>query len=230
MKEKEIFEKINQDNLAARNKFEKKKEAEKELFNKQIELYNMKEAHKKENHMKELEHGKECLQEFDKIMEKQEKNRIDMKNQIKERAKVQELRQKLVTDVREVDNYIKQEIEKKYNKERNEIENRTKIINDFNFQKRQDLISDMKKTLDLQKEERLFKEKEKHRIDNIFDQKVKSSYNDYLNEKNEKEQLKKMKIMKYKEELDQQLREKERNRRPIMDDTEKKLNKDILAG
>jgi hypothetical protein len=84
----------------------------------------LKESNNKISHLKELEYGKQTLEEFDKIMQKLEQERIDYSNSIKQKAKIQDLRQSLINNVKDTENELKRELEQKFMKEKEEIEQR----------------------------------------------------------------------------------------------------------
>jgi predicted nuclease with TOPRIM domain len=63
-----------------------------------------------------------------------------------------------------------------------------------------------------------------------FDNKLKMSYDTFIKEKENEEKSKKMKLIRYKEELDKQINEKsERLKKPLMDETERLINKTNLS-
>ncbi len=71
---------------------------------------------------KERENGRKILLEFDKLMEKKEQERREYRENIRSKAKIQDMRQILVKNVKEEENNIKNQIEVKYQNEKNEIE------------------------------------------------------------------------------------------------------------
>lgn len=101
-----------------------KRNAEKRLFRDQISHMVLRESNKKISHQQELEYGKKTLEEFDKIMEKLEQERINYSNKIKQKAKIQDLRQCLIHNVKDTENELKKELQMKFIKEKEEIEQR----------------------------------------------------------------------------------------------------------
>jgi hypothetical protein len=100
----------------------KKKEAEKKLLSDQTKdmiNYKFQKLNSKE---KERENGRKILLEFDKLMEKKEQERREYRENIRSKAKIQDMRQILVKNVKEEENNIKNQIEVKYQNEKNEIE------------------------------------------------------------------------------------------------------------
>ncbi len=71
---------------------------------------------------KERENGRKILLEFDKLMEKKEQERREYRENIRSKAKIQDMRQSLVKNVKEEENNIKKQMEVKYQNEKNEIE------------------------------------------------------------------------------------------------------------
>jgi hypothetical protein len=100
----------------------KKKEAEKILLcdqTKDMINYKFQKLNSKE---KERENGRKILLEFDKLMEKKEQERREYRENIRSKAKIQDMRQSLVKNVKEEENNIKKQMEVKYQNEKNEIE------------------------------------------------------------------------------------------------------------
>jgi len=84
----------------------------------------LKESMKKMKHQKEIEQERKELEEYDKIMMRKDMERINYSNKIRQKAKLQELRQSLIMNVKESENGIKKELEIKFLKEKEEIEKR----------------------------------------------------------------------------------------------------------
>jgi hypothetical protein len=95
--------------------------------------------------------------------------------------------------------------------------------------KKKELIEEVKKTIDEQLKEKKNREVVIRNMNNEFDTKLKKSLNNFMKGQEEIEKIKKIKISKYKNELDKQLYEKKTIlSRPLMDETERQLNKVYL--
>jgi hypothetical protein len=120
--DKEYLNFITEQNHMEKIKFLNKKEAEKRLFSDlRDDMINYK-SEKLNSKEKERENGRKILVEFDKLMEKKDQERNEYREQIRSKAKIQDLRQSLVKNVKEEENEIKNQIEMKYQKEKVEIE------------------------------------------------------------------------------------------------------------
>jgi hypothetical protein len=122
--EKGILDRVQEMNLKEKEKFEKKREAEKKLYFEQLDDVQQRRNNKILKIERERENGLKILQEFDKIMEKKDFERINYSTSIKKKADLQDLRQSWVMGVRKTEEEIKRELEIKYFKEKEEIEKR----------------------------------------------------------------------------------------------------------
>lgn len=121
-KERELLNKLSEENIKEKEKLRKKFEAEKELYNQQIQHKLLRESMKKINREKELEYGKRILSEFDQKMVKLEEERIQYRENIYKRAKIQDLRQGLITNVKESENIHNKEFEMRIQKEKEDLD------------------------------------------------------------------------------------------------------------
>ncbi len=103
------------------------------------------------------------------------------------------------------------------------------MIEEHKMTKKKELIEEVKKTIDEQLKEKKNREVVIRNMNNEFDTKLKKSLNNFMKGQEEIEKIKKIKISKYKNELDKQLYEKKTIlSRPLMDETERQLNKVYL--
>lgn len=150
---------------------------------------------------------KKNLEEFDKLMEKQNIERKNYQNKILERAILQDKRQKLMKNIKDVEKEIENDLNRQYCKEREEIDKRNEILEDIAHVRKKELLEEMKTAIEHQKEfkkskEEIFQEEKK-----LYGTIIKENIDNYTNEKIEKEKKRRNNIMFYKNELDKQIME-----------------------
>jgi hypothetical protein len=102
-------------------------------------------------------------------------------------------------------------------------------LEELNNQKKRELLSDVKRVLELQKQEKLNLNEKLKNMNREIAKSLERSYSDYIKDQENNEKQKKEKISLYRLELDKQLEEK-RNRllEPLMNENERLLNREIL--
>ncbi len=102
-------------------------------------------------------------------------------------------------------------------------------MEELNNQKKRELLSDVKRVLELQKQEKLNLNEKLKNMNREIAKSLERSYSDYIKDQENNEKQKKEKISLYRLELDKQLEEK-RNRllEPLMNENERLLNREIL--
>lgn len=123
-KEKEILDKIAVESNREKIELLKRRELESVYLKEQMRSISQRAVDKKLNYQKEKEMDRKSLEEFDLIMGKLDKDRLNYRNAIKERMRVQENRQRLINNVKEAENGAMREMEQKFLKERDELDNR----------------------------------------------------------------------------------------------------------
>ncbi len=98
------------------------------------------------------------------------------------------------------------------------------------MQKKNELISDIKRVRDIQKQEKISQGLKMKNLNKDFARSIEKSYQEYMKEQENLEKSKKEKIDLYKRELDKQREDKRiRLLKPLMDENERLFNKDILS-
>ena len=88
------------------------------------------------------------------------------------------------------------------------------------------MLDEVRKARESQQLEKKLREEKMIEMKKDFQNKLKMSYDEFLRENEEKEIKKKSIINNYRLELDRQVREKtEKLRKPLMDETEKQINR-----
>ena len=221
--DKNFLERIKNDMMTEEEKINKKKEGEKEMYKRLIVENEHRLKLKREEKVKEKSDNIKALDEYSKLIEKQEIDRIAQKqnrldrvknlmDKFGEAIKVDETSNKLREDRR----FLK-EIEEK---ERRQIESE-KVQRD----KKKMLYNDMKHTLDVQVNDRKILDIETKSKDKQFSNEISSQISKFNSEKNEKVIGEKEKMKKYKEELVNQVVEKARFKVPSMDEKERLMNR-----
>ncbi len=228
--EKSIIEKVFDSNLKEKEKQIKKKEQDIQLYRDQITDMLLRRNLKKQNTEKEKENGIHYIKEYDKIMDKLDNERASYVTSIKNKMKIQDLRQSLMLNLKDSESDVNKEMELKYLREKEEIDRKNKFIDDNNFIKKREMMEDVKKTIEEQIKTKKHMKEDIANKDKEFDSKLKKNFNDYKKDLDEIESIKKKKVLKYKIDLDKQLDEKKATlNRPLMDDTERQLNKAFFS-
>ena len=121
MKEKELLERMSQENFKELERIYKKKQIEKTLLREQIEVGASREQKKKLIQINEIEEGKKSLKEYDKIMVKLEDEREKINSHVRELGKVRDQRMTLIENVKDVENKVKNHELERLANERDQI-------------------------------------------------------------------------------------------------------------
>ena len=221
--EKMMLDRIKKDQISEEEKSLKKRENEKEMYKKLIADNDNRQKIKREETEKERIENIKALENYSKLIEKQDaerltnkQNRVDkMKNQLE---KVGEL---ITVDQRTV----KFNEEKRFLKEQKENERRELEKEKEEQEKRRILNIEIKNTLDKQIIEKRAKFEEIKNKDKEFDKEIYSQINRYNVERDEKISNLRERTKKYKDELSNQVNEKLKYRIPTMDEKERQINK-----
>jgi hypothetical protein len=122
--EKEFLNKLEQDKLREfENKMQKKMEYKK-LLDEQLEQIRLSENIKRINKISNLEEDKKYKEKFQEIMDYKDKERLGIKLNIQEKAKIRDIREKNHINARNLQDLIDMETENKYKKEKEQLEKR----------------------------------------------------------------------------------------------------------
>ena len=111
------FEKLQELN----NKLKKRLE-NKQVYNEQIEQARVMDSLKKQRKMNEIEEGKIYVEKYEDLLDYKDKERLDIKLSIQERAKIRDLRENNSLNVKSLQEMIDYELENKYKKEKEELD------------------------------------------------------------------------------------------------------------
>ena len=81
-----------------------------------------KQIYKKQKKQMENEEGKVYVEKYEGLLDTKDRERLDIKLSIQEKAKLRDLRESLYINVRSLQEMIDNEIESKYRKEKEELE------------------------------------------------------------------------------------------------------------
>ena len=174
------------------------------------------EAEKDEYLRQEKERKRKEEELYKKQCEEVAKHQNDLNNFMKQKVlarvrsqeKIEEIMKKIFDGQKKAENL-------KYIKEREEQEQKKKLELEKEDMKRKQKIEEMKKSLDFYMD---YKQKEKEKQKQLelqYREKANKLYNDYLIEESDKKRQKEEKIRKYRQELDQQIKE---NKKRINDE------------
>lgn len=177
------------------------------------------EAEKDEYLKQEKERKRKEEELYKKQCEEVAKHQNDLNNFMKQKVlsrvrsqeKIEEIMKKIFDGQKKAENL-------KYIKEREEQEQKKKLELEKEDMKRKQKIEEMKKSLDFYID---YKQKEKEKQKQLqlqFREKANKLYNDYLIEESEKKRQKEEKIRKYRQDLDQQIKE-----------NKKRINEEFLS-
>jgi hypothetical protein len=122
--EKEFLNKLEQDKLKEfENKMQKKMEYKK-LLDEQLEQVRLSENIKRINKISNIEEDKKYKEKFQAIMDYKDKERLGIKLNIQEKAKIRDIREKNHINARSLQDLIDMETENKYKKEKEQLEKR----------------------------------------------------------------------------------------------------------
>lgn len=110
----------------------KKKIDSRKILDEQLEQMRICEDKKRKIKLNDLEEEKKIKEKFQIIMDNKDKERLDIKLQIQEKAKLRDLREKYFVNQKNLQEIIENELENKYRKEKEQIESRL-ILSFFNF-------------------------------------------------------------------------------------------------
>ena len=102
----------------------KKKIDNKKVLDDQLEQMRIFEDKKRQTKLNDLEEEIKYKQKFQVLMDNKDKERLDFKMQIQEKAKLRDLREKYFVNQKSVQEIIENEIENKYRREKEQIESR----------------------------------------------------------------------------------------------------------
>lgn len=94
----------------------------KQIYNEQIEQAKANENSKKHKKHLENEEGKAFVEQYEDLLDNKDRERLDIKLSIQEKAKIRDLRESLSINVRSLQVMIDNENESKYRKEKEELE------------------------------------------------------------------------------------------------------------
>jgi hypothetical protein len=126
LSEKEFLDKIEQDKLKEfENKMQRKIE-NKRILDEQLEQIRISESLKRKNKLSTLEEDKKYKEKFQVLMDSKDKERLDIRMSIQEKAKIRDLREKNHINAKNLQELIDREMENKYKKEKEQLEKRYK--------------------------------------------------------------------------------------------------------
>jgi len=122
--EKEYLNKMEQDKLKEFENKMQRKLVNKKLLDDQLEQVRISENLKRINKISTLEEDKKYKEKFQAIMDFKDKERLDIKLNIQEKAKIRDIREKNHINARNLQELIDNEMENKYRKEKEQLEKR----------------------------------------------------------------------------------------------------------
>jgi len=120
--EKEYLNKIEMDKLQELNSKLQRRLQNKQIFNEQIEQAKATESLKKQKKMMEIEEGKVFIEKYEGLLDVKDKERLEIKLNVQEKAKIRDLRESHSLNVRSLQAMIENEFESKYRKEKEELD------------------------------------------------------------------------------------------------------------
>ena len=122
--DKEIMWKMEQDKLREfENKIQRKAE-HKKVLDEQLEQVRQTENLKRINKMSNLEEEMKYKEKFQKIMDNKEQERVDIKLNVQEKARIRDIREKNHVNARSLQDLIDMETDNRYRKEKAQIDRR----------------------------------------------------------------------------------------------------------
>lgn len=131
--EKEIIHKYEQDKLMEVNDKIKRKMENKQVFDQQLQQAKLNENLKRQFKRYEIEEGKKYVEKYESLLDNKDKERLDLKLSIIERAKIRDLREAHSTNVKKLQEIIDVEYDNKFIKEKEELEKKYEINNKANI-------------------------------------------------------------------------------------------------
>jgi len=120
--EKEFLNKVEYEKLQDLNCKLQKKLQNKQILNDQLEQAKANENFKKQKKIMENEEGKIFVEKYEGLLDTKDKERLDIKLSIQEKAKIRDIRENHSMNVKKLKDMIESEFEHKYRKEKEEIE------------------------------------------------------------------------------------------------------------
>lgn len=118
----EFLNKVEQDKLQDLNNKLNRRKQNKQIYNEQLEQAKANENLKKIRKQMENEEGKVYVEKYEGILDNKDRERLDIKLSIQEKAKIRDLRESLSINVKNLQEMIDNEIENKYKKEKEELD------------------------------------------------------------------------------------------------------------
>jgi hypothetical protein len=100
-----------------------KKLESRKMLGEQLEHIKMIEDRKKLLKLNDIEEEKIYREKFQNLMDNKDKERYDHHKKIQEKAKLIDIREKMIINQKNLQNFIENNIENKYKKEKEQIEN-----------------------------------------------------------------------------------------------------------
>ncbi len=120
--EKEFLNKIEIDKLQELNHKMQKKLHNKQIYNEQIEQARANENLKRQKKLIEIEEGKQFIEKYEGILDNKDRERLEIKLNVQEKAKIRDIRENHSLNVRSLQALIENELENKYRKEKEELD------------------------------------------------------------------------------------------------------------
>jgi hypothetical protein len=122
--EKEFLSKIEKEKLQDLNNKMLRRMQNKQVYDEQMEQAKANENSKKIMKKMENDEGKVYVEKYEVLLDNKDRERLDIKLSIQEKAKRRDLRESLSINVRSLQEMIDYEIDNKYRKEKEELENK----------------------------------------------------------------------------------------------------------
>ena len=122
--EKEFLSKVEKEKLQDLNNKMHRRMQNKQIYNEQLEQAKANENSKKIMKKMENDEGKVYVEKYEGLLDNKDRERLDIKLSIQEKAKRRDLRESLSINVRSLQELIDYEIDNKYRKEKEELENK----------------------------------------------------------------------------------------------------------
>ena len=120
--EKEFLNKVEQEKLQELNNKMLKKMHNKQIYDEQLQQAKANENFKKHKKQLENEEGKVFVEKYEGLLDDKDRERLDIKLSIQEKAKIRDLRESLTINVKSFQDMIENEVENKYRKEKEELD------------------------------------------------------------------------------------------------------------
>ncbi len=120
--EKEFLNKIEQEKLQELNHKMIKKMHNKQIYSEQLEQAKASENFKKQKKLFDNDEGKAYIEKYEGLLDNKDRERLDIKLSIQEKAKIRDLRESMSLNVKSLQELINNEFESKYVKEKEELE------------------------------------------------------------------------------------------------------------